>query len=115
MINPLSYDLCDKTVTVYRMENGEITRNVLENTFFQWSKTLKNEKYGDAYQVEALLIIPCGELCIQPGDRVLEGVGPEIASEQWDSFVPALVQGLYELKTVKPCYWQGTLCHVEGR
>ena len=42
MINPLSYDLCDKTVTVYRLENGEITRNILENAYFQWSKTVKN-------------------------------------------------------------------------
>ena len=115
MMNPLCYSLCDKTVTVYRRENGKITRNVLENAFFQWSKALTSEEYGCAYQVEALLIVPCTELCIYPGDRVLEGVGPEVSEDEWDRFVPALVQGLYRLRSVKPCYWQGALCHVEGR
>ena len=32
----LSYRFCDRTVTVYRLENGVVQRQVIENCYYFW-------------------------------------------------------------------------------
>ncbi len=110
---PLDYSLCSQTVTVYRLSGGQVHRKVFTDAFYQhWM----GEKHGTAGRVQetgCLVIIPgCADL--QPGDRVCPGVGPEVTASQWTGFLPVHVSGLSQIAYVKPCFFEGVLCHTEA-
>lgn len=108
----MRYPLCNRTVTIYRYTNGEIWRQVVSGCFYRWQICQEENAEGIRLDTKSLLVIP-GEACIpQVGDRVFEGIGPELVN--WEEFLPALVPGLSELNYVAPQYWQGKICHIES-
>ena len=110
----MEYPLCDQTVTLYRREGEKICRQVIYGCYFQFQDRMKTGANGHEYDRPFLLVIPGGTLRVFPGDRVMAGEGPAIDSEQWARFVPALVGSLVKVGWVKPCYWEGELCHTEA-
>lgn len=111
------YRLCDQTVTLYHWNGGDsIVRRVLrKNTFFDARKVQNAEKTGSREANGFLLVIPCREIPVAAGDKVLLGEGPDIAGrEEWAGFIPSKVPGLVVVKWVDPKYWNGQLVHVEA-
>lgn len=113
---PVDYSLCNQTVTVYhRAADGAISRMVIKNAFLDFRKVQGVGKTGSTEANGSLLVIPCPEIPVSAGDKVLPGVGPEIASrEAWAGFIPAKVPGLAVIKWVDPKYFQGRMVHVEA-
>lgn len=114
MTCPLDYSLCNKTVTLYRFENGRVHRRLLHNVYYQWQHHESYDALGQQMKTTFLLIIPGKEEYVYPGNRVMEGVGPAISAHQWQQFVPEKYYGLSEVGYVKPCYWEGEICHYEA-
>lgn len=110
---PLDYSLCNQTVTVYRLQDGEIHRFVMENAYLAPKIQGKTQVSGEDPSMPFLLIVP-GNPCLLPGDKIYQGVGPILKNEQWPAFLPVTVPGLYIAQYVKPCYWMGTVCHTEA-
>lgn len=108
----LDYSLCDQTVTLYGIREGVLQRRVAENCHLAAQQELTESIHGKSRQNRFLLIIP-GDADLQPGDRVFDGIGPEIVD--WQSFVPAFTEKLYEIGRVQRHRWNGQVCHVEGR
>lgn len=111
---PLDYSLCNKTVTVYRYENGQVQRRVIRNAFFQWQLQQSYDTFGKQLKTAFLLILPGKEESVYPGDRIVGGTGPVITAGQWQDFIPEKYTGLAEVSYVKPCYWDGEICHYEA-
>ena len=89
----MDYPLCEQTVTVYRQENGQITRRVAEGCFYRWEDRCSQDSQGLRFDRKFLLIQP-GEKAIYPGDRIYPGVGPEVTEGDWAAFTPLNVPGL---------------------
>ena len=111
---PLDYSLCDRTVTLYRLKDGQVLRSVLEGCFFSRQEEEGQDLTGAWRKVKCYLIHPGPEVLLCPGDRVFEGVGPEIGPEEWRDFIPEKVQELAAINYIRPCYWQGQVCHTEA-
>ena len=103
----LEYILCKQTVTVYRREGGSVTRRVVEGCFYHHEARTDGERF-----VRKFLLICPGAVEIRPGDRVLEGVGPE--DVVWEEFLPVNVPGLGEAAYAAPWYWDGHIDHWEA-
>ena len=111
---PLDYSMCCQTVTVYRKQGQSILRQVIHNCFLQWEEAMSYDSLGKCKERKFLLIQPGKEQLIFPGDRVLEGIGPEVTEAQWDLFLPVRVPGLGETEYAKGYHWQGVFCHTEA-
>lgn len=111
-MTPLDYSLCDQTVTLYRIREESVQRQVLENCYFAPETGQNEELTGKSRLSRFLLIIP-GDYDLQPGDRVYDGIGPEKVN--WQTFVPAFTDGLYEVGRVRKQLWEGEVTHIEGR
>lgn len=111
---PLDYGMCCQTVTVYRRTPQEILRFVLPGCFLQWQQEQSFERLGQQQERKFLLIQPGKEQLVFPGDRIFEGVGPQITPEQWAAFVPERVAGLGQVVYAVPYRWQGVFCHTEA-
>ena len=107
----MDYSLCDETVTFYRKTEEGIHRRVLDGVRFIRQIAAPTESYGKSKEKKFLLIIP-GDFPLRPGDRIFAGIGPEVTD--WETFLPAAVEELYEISFVKPCYWDGELVHWEA-
>ena len=107
----MDYSLCDETVTVYRKTEEGILRWVKESTRLIRQIATPAESYGKSMDKKFLLIIP-GDFPLQTGDRIFAGIGPEVTD--WERFLPAAVEELYEISFVKPCYWDGEPVHWEA-
>ena len=114
--SPINYDtLCRQTVTIYRMQNGKYTRKVHKRAFLDFRKNMTVDSTGSKEANTFLLILPGDTQQVFPQDKVLLGVGPEIASkEEWSAFIPSKVQGLVVVSYVDPKYWNGKLVHTEA-
>ena len=110
-MNPLHYGLCQQTVTVYQKKGEEIVRTEAQTCYFSSSISTPREGYGKSMEKKFLLIIP-GDFPLQTGDRIFAGIGPEVTD--WETFLPAAVEEIYEISFVKPCYWDGELIHWEA-
>ena len=108
---PLDYSLCDQTVTLYRRRGEVIFRQVVENALYRHTLRQVSDQLGTRLEGLFTLIIP-GDAQLQPGDRVMAGVGPETVD--WSSFVPSAVAGLCQVAYVTPRCWQGEICHTEA-
>lgn len=107
----MAHPLCDRTVTLYGMEQGRIIRIVAENCYYAWEDAWEQTQDGPRFQRNFLLILP--KACpLRPGWRILEGVGPK--NVDWASFLPVTVPGLSEAAYVKPWYLAGRLHHIEA-
>ena len=111
-MTPLDYSLCQQTVTVYGIRSGTLLRRVVENCHLAAESGIRETIHGKSRLNKFLLIIP-GDYDLQPGDRVFDGIGPEEVN--WQTFVPAFTQGLYEVGRVKKQLWDAEVTHVEGR
>ena len=89
----MEFPLCEQTVTVYRAENGQLLREVVEGCFYRWEDVA-----DDGFQRRFLLVVP-GDFAVKLGDRILPGIGP--AQVDWMRFVPAAVEGLGQVGYVK--------------
>ena len=110
-MNPLDYSLCGQTVTLYGLRQGTPMRKVVEFCHFAPQQEQKSTLTGKSRLKKFLLIIP-GNWDVQPGDRVYDGVGPETIA--WDSFLPDLVEKVYEIGYATPCCWDGEVCHIQA-
>lgn len=113
-MNPLDYSLCDRTVTIYRRQGDRILRQVVDNCYFSRQEARILDVLGNRRETTFQMIVPGDRQQIFPGDRVLEGIGPEITFEQWSGFIPVKIANLVEVSYVTPCYWAGEICHVEA-
>ena len=113
-MNPLDYSLCQQTVTVYRRKADSIEKQVVEKCYFRLERREERDALGCRREKAFLLIMPGENQRVFAGDRVMEGIGPDISTEQWQRFIPALVEGLAEVSYATPYCWEGTVCHVEA-
>lgn len=112
---PVDYSLCNQTVTVYHQEDGKYIRTVHDRAFLDFRKTQTTDKTGSRESNSFLLIIPGDTQSVFAGDKILHGIGPEIATaKEWAAFVPAKVPGLVVASYVDPKYWNGKLVHTEA-
>lgn len=111
---PLDYSLCDQTVTVYRKQGEEILRQVVQGCYFRLEQQRNVDAMGCHREKAFLLIMPGENQRVFAGDRVMEGVGPEVSPEMWRQFIPALVPGLAEVGYATPYCWESRVCHVEA-
>ena len=112
------YGLCDQTVTVYhRGDDGTISRAVHRRAFLDAQKVLNTARTGASEANGFLLVIPddgSGVVPVAVGDKVLRGVGPEVATDaEWRAFVPSKVAGLVVVRSVDPKWMDGHLAHTE--
>lgn len=98
----VDYSMCCQTVTVYRRTETGIFRQVIPGCFFQ-----QEERKGES--PEFLLIQPGEEQLIFPGDRIFDGIGPEIRLEDWGASAPAA-----EASYARVYRWEGKFCHTEA-
>ena len=111
-MNPFDYTLCNQCVTLYRFRDGTVSRQLLTNCYFAPEAGQKAGLLGKSRLKKFLLIIP-GQAELAPGDRIYDGIGPE--EIPWASFLPDTEEAVYEIGRVKPCYWDGELCHVQAK
>ena len=112
---PVSYAMCNQTVTVYHKEGDTVTRTVHKNAFFDHKKNQNVDKTGSREANAFLLVIPGKKQTVFVGDKVIRGTGPAIATrEEWASFIPAKVPGLAVVSYVDPKYWGNELVHTEA-
>ncbi len=109
----IDYTMCCQTVTVYRKTREGIFRLEIPNCFLQWEEVASVNALGQWRERKFLLVQP-GEQKVFAGDRIFDGVGPEIAPEEWDSFLPARIPGLGQAEYAKAYCWQGEICHTEA-
>ena len=107
---PLDYSLCNMTVTVYHREG--LTRQVIENAHYEWTDR-REVTGGIAEKSRSFLLVVPGQCRLQPGDKVLLGIGPEIS--RWEELLPETVASLGLITSVQPRYYGGKLCHTEAR
>lgn len=79
----------EKTVTVYRLAEEGILRQVLCDCFYRYEDGLDKEGFTRKF-----LLISTGAFPLCPGDRIYDGEGPQIMADQWDTFLPETVPGL---------------------
>ena len=112
---PVDYRLCCQTVTVYHKEEDRIITRVYPKAFLDFRKNLTVEKTGSRESNSFLLVIPCEDQAVFPGDKVLLGEGEEITTqEEWAALLPAVTPGLVVVKYVDPKYWGTRMVHVEA-
>lgn len=99
--------MCDRTVTLYRLEDGQVRRQVLEGCFYWYKDVLDTERFARKF----VLIWP-GESPIRPGDRIFDGIGPE--EVVWEEFLPVNVPGLSQVAYAAPWHWEGKISHWEA-
>ena len=95
----MEYPFCDQTVTVYR---GDL-RQVICGCYLEISqgRQLQDERP----RWEFLLVVPCQEQRVFPGDLLIPGIGPEILTAAHRP-IP--------VTQVRPYFWNGSLTHIEA-
>ena len=112
---PVDYRLCNQTVTVYHQERDSYTRTVYDRAFLDHKKTQTVDKTGSKEANSFLLVIPGSTQAVFVGDKVYDGVGPEIPDRAaWASFIPSKVPGLVVVDYADPKKWNGQIVHTEA-
>ena len=106
--------MCCQTVTVYRKTPAGVERTQLSDCYIRWLETVAYDRLGPKPERKFLLIQPGESQQVFPGDRVLEGVGPEVTLAEWPAFIPEMVTGLGEVAYAEAYAWQGKFCHTEA-
>ena len=70
--------LCDRTVTRYRMVEGQMHRRVLERCYLESTTRVDYDEDGRTVQRPFLLILPGHEM-IHVDDLIYDGIGPDVA------------------------------------
>lgn len=116
------YGLCRQTVTLYHPDAaaGKVVRRVVTGAFLDRRWRENATETGRQAAGSFLLVIPGKsaaygtDYTLAPGDRLLEGEGPEVQWRDWAGFVPAAVAGLCCVQYVDPKTLGGTPCHLEA-
>lgn len=113
---PVRYDLlCRQTVTVYhKEEDGKYSRTVHNRAYLDHKKTQTTERTGSKEANSFLLIVPGTVQTVYVGDKVYDGIGPEISAAEWSSFIPSKVPGLVVVTSADPKKWNGKIVHTEA-
>ena len=118
----LAYPLCRQTVTLYHPDAaaGRVVRAVVTGAFLDRRVRVSATETGRARALAFVLVIPQRsarygqDYTLEPGDRVLEGEGADVAWADWADFLPASVPGLCCVQYVDPTAAGGAPCHVEA-
>ena len=51
----MDYPFCDRTVTVYRLDRGQVQRLVVENCYYFWEQKQVTDLYGTRQDTKFLL------------------------------------------------------------
>lgn len=107
--------MCNQTVTVYHKDGDKYIRTVYERAFLDYKKTQSVDKTGSKEVNSFLLVIPGTSQTVFVGDKVYDGIGPEISTpEQWRGFIPSTVSGLVVVSYADPKKWNGNIVHTEA-
>ncbi len=110
----IDYHFCDRTVTVYRLERGQVQRLVVEGCYYFWEQRQVTDLQGTRQDTKFLLIMPGSTQRVFVGDRIYDGVGPYLTAQDWPRFLPVNVTGLGQVAYVRPTWWDGCVTHVEA-
>lgn len=110
----LDRSLFRQTVTLYHWDGQAVKRTVLSGVAFQKGCSSQEQTQGQVYGKSFRLYVPGTVTMLQPGDRVMEGIGPQVESHQWSGFIPATVRDLYTVTWVKPYSLLGQAHHTEA-
>ena len=112
---PIDYSkLCMQTVTVYHRVGEKYIRTVYHQAFLDYKKTHSVDKTGSSEANSFLLVIPGQEQLVFVGDKVFDGIGPEVSTaDQWREFIPARHPGLLVVKYADAKCWDGLIVHTE--
>lgn len=112
---PVSYALCNQTVTVYHTDGKTYTRTVYRRAFLDFRKAETTSKTGSREANGFLLVIPGEGTPVSVGDKVMLGEGPQCSTrEEWAALIPTKVSSLVVVQYVDPKYWNGRVCHTEA-
>lgn len=112
---PVNYRMCNQTVTVYRQQDGQCIRTVYNHAFLDRKKTQSVDETGSKEANSFLLVIPGDTQTVFAGDKVYEGIGPEITdSKTWAAFIPSRVPQLVTVSYADPKLWNGQIVHTEA-
>lgn len=113
--SPVSYALCNQTVTVYHRDGDTYTRTVRCDAFLDHRKVQNVDKTGSREANSFLLVLPGSTVSVSVGDKVMDGDGPECNTrEDWSSLIPANVPGLVVVQYVDVKRWNGEIVHTEA-
>lgn len=107
----MNHPLCCQTVTLYRREGQEISRQVLTDCFYRYSDQVSERNSISQFNRDFLLIT---DAPVTLGDRIYDGIGPLISPQQWELFIPELISGLSQIDKVTPYYFGAQLSHYEA-
>lgn len=118
----LRYALCTQVVTLYHPDEQtrQVVRTVLDGVFLDRRVKMNRTETGQQQAQAFLLVIPAAagqpgrDYTLEPGDRVLEGQGPNLGWDEWPAFVPARQAGLCCVQYVAPKTLGRRLCHLEA-
>lgn len=106
----MEYPLCDQTVTVYRLGDGQVLRQVLEECYLELEEaTLSQDARPEG---SFLLVVPSTLQRVFPGDRLVPGIGPQVSDPS--QLLPVYIKDLMTVKKVRRFYWDGKLSHIEA-
>lgn len=112
---PVSYALCNQTVTIYRMDGQSCTRTVRHDAYLDHKKVQSVDKTGRKESSSFLLVLPGSTVPVSVGDKVVPGDGPESSTrEDWGALIPAKVPGLVVVQYVDVKRWGGEIVHTEA-
>ena len=114
MSTPIDYRMCTQVITVYRKSAQGILRLEIPNCYLQWQEELRHSQLGRQQERKFLLIQPGETQLVFAGDRVFDGIGPQIDEIEWAAFLPVLVDRLGEVAYATEYRWQGEHCHTEA-
>lgn len=122
MVKGMAFSLCAQTVTLYHPDpdSETVTRRVVAGVFLDRRVKMNFTETGCQAAQAFLLVIPAaaGEpgkaYTLEPGDRVLEGTGPDISWQEWPAFVPSVQEGLCCVQYVAPKMVGERFCHLEA-
>ena len=113
--NPVSYALCNQTVTIYHMDGQSCTRTVRHDAFLDHKKVQSVDKTGSREASSFLLVLPGSTVSVSVGDKVVHGEGPECRNrEDWAALIPAKVPGLVVVQYVDVKRWAGEIVHTDA-
>ena len=112
------YELCNDTVSVFHYGDGEVTKTVFDNAYFDYKKTQNVERTGSAEANGFLLVIPGDEQACRVGDKVALGDDIDVPEEGvdawWRSLIPSKVDGLVVVKYADAKRFGGKIVHTEA-
>lgn len=110
-----------QTVTLYHPDEAAraVTRRVVRGVSWQRGRRQLPDAKGARSGNVLLLVIPEAsarfgvDYTLDPGDRALEGEGPEVGWDDWPDFLPATA-GAAVIEYVMPYTLRGVPHHVEA-